>query len=193
MAGGEDNSCAANIAARPRIDNAALAPLPAAFRSVSRIAIRPGMGLKMGLRSSRVINLPRVRSLTGVSGIEAVFSAHVGDERKVLAASDQTDNGGRHSVAAYLCFDDISLSATIRGIGTLSVYGRTVVDRALGDHCWKFCPMVFRRPGIAQRQRHRIHNHFLLFRGEIALADADAGGGRWRFARCKGSLSGGAL
>ena len=131
--------------------------------------------------------------LTGVSGIEAVFSAHVGDERKVLAASDQTDNGGRHSVAAYLCFDDISLSATIRGIGTLSVYGRTVVDRALGDHCWKFCPMVFRRPGIAQRQRHRIHNHFLLFRGEIALADADAGGGRWRFARCKGSLSGGAL
>jgi hypothetical protein len=73
--------------------------------------------------------------LTGVSGIEAVFRAHVGDERKVLAASDQTDNGGRHSVAAHLYFDDISLSAIIRGIGTLSVYGRAVVDRALGDRC----------------------------------------------------------
>ena len=52
--------------------------------------------------------------------------------------------------------------------------------------------MVFRRPGIAQRLRHRIHNHFLLFRGEIALADTDAGGGRWRFAGRKGGLPGGA-
>jgi hypothetical protein len=53
-------------------------------------------------------------------------------------------------------------------MGTLSVYGRAVVDRVLSDHCWKICPMVFRRPGIAQRWRHRIHNHLLLFRGEIA-------------------------
>ena len=34
--------------------------------------------------------------------------------------------------------------------------------------------MVFRRCGIAQRRTHRIHNHLLLFRGEFALADADA-------------------
>jgi hypothetical protein len=79
-----------------------------------------------------------------------------------------------------------------RGIGTLSVYGRAVIDRALGDHCWKLCPMVFRRPGITQRRAHRIHNHLLLFRAEIALADTDAAGGRWRFAGCTGGLSGGA-
>ena len=31
--------------------------------------------------------------LTGVSRIEAVFGAHLRDERKILAASDQTDDG----------------------------------------------------------------------------------------------------
>src|SRR6516165_7502834 len=70
----------------------------------------------------------------------------------------------------------------IRRIGTLSVYGRAVVDRVVCDHRWKICPTAFRRPGIAQRRRHRIDNHFLLFRGEIALADT-AGGGRWRWLR----------
>ncbi len=52
--------------------------------------------------------------------------------------------------------------------------------------------MVFRRPGIAQRSSHRIHNHFFLFRDEIALANTDVGGVRWRFTGCKGDLSGGA-
>jgi hypothetical protein len=31
--------------------------------------------------------------LTGVPRIEAIFRAHLGDERKILAASDQTDDG----------------------------------------------------------------------------------------------------
>jgi len=31
--------------------------------------------------------------LIGVSRIEAVFRAHVGDNRKILAASNQTDDG----------------------------------------------------------------------------------------------------
>jgi hypothetical protein len=35
---------------------------------------------------------PRGR-LTGVSRIEAVFRAHIGDDHKILAASDQTDDG----------------------------------------------------------------------------------------------------
>ena len=125
--------------------------------------------------------------LIGVSRIEAVFRAHFGDDLKILTASDQTDDGWRHSVAAHLCFDDVGLSAVIRGMGTLSVYSRAVVDRGLGDYCWKICPTVFRRCGIAQRRRDRIHNHLLLLRGEIALADIDASGGRWRFARPGGA------
>jgi hypothetical protein len=54
--------------------------------------------------------------------------------------------------------------------GAKIVYGRAVVDRVLSDHCGKICPMVFRRPGIAQRWGHRIPNpragpRFLAFRG----------------------------
>src|SRR5262249_19029796 len=135
----------------------------------------------------RSIAFPLSPILTGVSRIEAVFRAHLSDDLKILTASDQTDNGRRHSVAAHLCFDDIGLSAVLRGMGTLSVYGRAVVDRVLAGHCWKTCPVVFRRCGIAQRWCHRIHNHLLLFRGEIALADTDAKGGRWRFARPGGA------
>ena len=80
---------------------------------------RPGSSSKWSRTiGSKQLVLNSLGRLTGVSRIEAVFRAHVGDERKVLAASDQTDNGGRHSVAAHLCFDDIGLSAIICGVGT---------------------------------------------------------------------------
>jgi hypothetical protein len=42
----------------------------------------------------------------------------------------------------------------------------------------KFAQRYFADQGLRSAGATRIHNHFLLFRGEIALADI-AGGGRW--------------
>jgi len=46
-----------------------------------------------GISGPKQCNLQPASRLTGVSRIEAVFRAHFGDERKILAASDQTHNG----------------------------------------------------------------------------------------------------
>ena len=46
------------------------------------VRVRPGVG-----------NEVMDAALTGVLRIKAVFRAHFGDERKILAASDQPDDG----------------------------------------------------------------------------------------------------
>ena len=57
------------------------------------ICIKRGGSVQRGMRNLQPASAPKKSRLTGVSRIEAVFRAHVGDDRKILAASDQTDDG----------------------------------------------------------------------------------------------------
>ena len=66
-------------------------------RAASRLILEIDIGQRLAVVvahywSKRLV-LNSLGRLTGVSRIEAVFRAHVGDDRKILAASDQTDDG----------------------------------------------------------------------------------------------------
>ena len=71
-----------------------LAPLPLVMRVLSShppfAMCRNGQGAH---HQHRGLSRSRRERLTGVSGIEAVFRAHLGDDRKILAAGHQTDDG----------------------------------------------------------------------------------------------------
>jgi hypothetical protein len=56
-----------------------------------RFAPRTGERQRLCIPLKDSVKHPEM-ALAGVSRIEAVFRAHLGDERKILAASDQTDD-----------------------------------------------------------------------------------------------------
>ena len=93
----------------------------------------------------------------------------------VFAAGDETHDGGFHSVARHLRFDDIELLAVVGGVGALGVDHAAIIDGLVVHDRRKLCPTVFRGSGIAQRVGNRRHNGFLLRRGQIAHRDVGGG------------------
>src|SRR5271168_847931 len=105
----------------------------------------------------------------GLAGIEAVFFAHAGYEREVLAAGNQAHDRRAHMTTDNFCFDDIGLVPAIGGEWALRIDCRAIIDRILSHDHRKTRPFVFRRRRTPERWRHRIDNDLFFLSRELAL------------------------